>query len=121
MEAVRTLLSSLNQLVTTTGLVWWRCLPRLLVTAMLGWLGYRIFVQLAAMVVDASAWWSLLMLSMGFVVRLSAIIIGLRIAGRQLQIPGRCRRRAIPMKARSLSCCRARCCRSWASMRSSTW
>ena len=91
MEAVRTLLSSLNQLVTTTGLVWWRCLPRLLVTAMLGWLGYRIFVQLAAMVVDASAWWSLLMLSMGFVVRLSAIIIGLRIAGRQLQIP-----RAVP-------------------------
>lgn len=86
MEAVRTLLSSLNQLVTTTGLVWWRCLPRLLITAMVGWLGYRIFAQLAAMVVDTSAWWSLLLLSIGFVVRLSAIIIGLRIAGEQLRI-----------------------------------
>lgn len=92
MTAVRTLLHYLNQLVTTTGLVWWRCLPRLLITAMLGWLGYRIFAQLAAMLVDVSAWWSLLMMSMGFVVRLSAIIIGLRIAGEELQI-----REAIPL------------------------
>ena len=37
MTAVRTLLHYLNQLVTTTGQVWWRCLPRLLITAMLGW------------------------------------------------------------------------------------
>ena len=60
--------------------------------AMLGWLGYRIFAQGAALVVDVSAWWSLLLLSIGFVVRLSAIIIGLRIAGEQLQI-----RAAIPL------------------------
>lgn len=92
MEPIRSLLSALNQLVTTTGVVWWRCLPRLLVTAMLGWLGYRIFAQGAALVVDVSAWWSLLLLSIGFVVRLSAIIIGLRIAGEQLQI-----RAAIPL------------------------
>lgn len=92
MEPIRSLLSALNQLVTTTGVVWWRCLPRLLVTAMLGWLGYRIFAQAAALVVDVSAWWSLLLLSIGFVVRLSAIIIGLRIAGEQLQI-----RAAIPL------------------------
>ena len=92
MTAVRTLLHYLNQLVTTTGLVWWRCLPRLLITAMLGWLGYRIFAQLAAILVDVSAWWSLLMMSMGFVVRLSAIIIGLRVAGEELQI-----RESIPL------------------------
>lgn len=92
MTAVRTLLHHLNQLVTSAGLVWWRCLPRLLVTAMLGWLGYRFFAQLAGMLVAVSAWWSLLMLSMGFVVRLSAIIIGLRIAGEELQI-----RAAIPL------------------------
>ena len=92
MTAVRTMLHYLNQLVTTTGLVWWRCLPRLLITAMLGWLGYRIFAQLAAILVDVSAWWSLLMMSMGFVVRLSAIIIGLRVAGEELQI-----RESIPL------------------------
>lgn len=92
MEPVRSLLSALNQLVTTTGLVWWRCLPRLLVTVMLGWLGYHIFAQWAALVVDVSAWWSLLLLSIGFVVRLSAIIIGLRIAGEEQQI-----RAAIPL------------------------
>lgn len=92
MEAFRTLFSAMNQLATTAGLVWWRCLPRLLLTALLGWLGYRIFAQLAAMVVEISAWWSLLMLSLGFVVRLSSIIIGLRIAGEELHI-----RQAIPL------------------------
>ena len=92
MEALRSLSSALNQLVTTTALVWWRCLPRLLVTVMVGWAGYRVFAQLAAVLVDVSAWWSLLMLSIGFVIRLSAIIIGLRIAGQELHI-----RDAIPL------------------------
>ncbi len=92
MEALRSLAGGLNQLITTTGLVWWRCLPRLLIVAMFGWLGYRLFAQLAAVVVDVSAWLSLLMMSIGFVVRLSAIIIGLRIAGQELQI-----RRSLPL------------------------
>ena len=39
MEALRSLAGAMNQLVTATALVWWRCLPRLLVTALLGWLG----------------------------------------------------------------------------------
>ncbi len=86
MEAVRSLLGSLNHLVTTTATVWWRTLPRLLTTVAVGWCGYRIFAQLAAVVVDVSAWLSLLMLSLGFVVNLSAIIIGLRIAGDELQV-----------------------------------
>ena len=92
MEAVRSLLGSLNHLVTTTATVWWRTLPRLLTTVVLGWCGYRLFAQLAALVVDVSAWLSLLLLSVGFVVNLSAIIIGLRIAGQELQI-----RQAIPL------------------------
>ncbi len=92
MEAVRSLAGALNQLVTTTVVVWWRTLPRLLVVVLLGWLGYRVFAQLAALVVDVSAWLSLLMLSLGFVVRLSSIILGLRIAGQELQI-----RRALPL------------------------
>ena len=92
MEAVRSLLGSLNHLVTTTATVWWRTLPRLLTTAVIGWCGYRVFAQLAALVVDVSAWLSLLMLSVGFVINLSAIIIGLRIAGQELQI-----RDAVPL------------------------
>lgn len=92
MEAVRSLAGSLNHLVTTTAVVWWRRLPRLLVVVLLGWLGYRVFAQLAALVVDVSAWLSLLMLSLGFVVRLSTIIIGLRITGQELQI-----RQALPL------------------------
>ena len=86
MEAVRSLGVSLNHLVTATAVVWWRTLPRLLVVVLLGWLGYRVFAQLAALVVDVSAWLSLLMLSLGFVVRLSTIIVGLRIAGGELRI-----------------------------------
>lgn len=92
MEAVRSLAGSLNHLVTTTAVVWWRTLPRLLVVVLLGWLGYRVFAQLAALVVDVSAWLSLLMLSLGFVVRLSTIIVGLRITGQELQI-----RQALPL------------------------
>ena len=92
MEAVRSLQGFLNHLITTTFRVWWRCLPRLLTIALLGWLGYRIFAHLAAMVVDLSAWLSLFMLSLGFVVNLSAIIIGLRTAGQELQI-----RQSVPL------------------------
>ncbi len=92
MEAVRSLSGSLNHLLTVTATVWWRTLPRLLATAALGWCGYRIFAQLAALVVDVSAWLSLLMLSLGFVVNLSAIIIGLRIAGEELRV-----RQALPL------------------------
>lgn len=86
MPALRTLSGSLNQLVTTTVGVWWRCLPRLLAIAVLGWAGYRVFTYLAAMAVDVSAWLSLFVLALGFVVNLSAIIIGLRTAGEELQI-----------------------------------
>ena len=92
MEAVRSLLGFLNHLVTTVATVWWQALPRLLTTVVLGWFGYRVFAQLAALVVDVSAWLSLLMLSVGFVINLSAIIIGLRIAGQELQI-----RDAVPL------------------------
>ncbi|MFT4295273.1 MAG: hypothetical protein QM582_07660 [Micropruina sp.] len=92
MEAVRSLLGSLNHLVTATATVWWRTLPRLLTVVVLGWFGYRVFAQLAAMVVDVSAWLSLVMLSLGFVVKLSAIILGLRIAGEELRI-----RQSVPL------------------------
>lgn len=92
MEAVRSLLSALNQLVTATATVWWRTLPRLLTVVVLGWFGYRVFAQLAAMVVDVSAWLSLVMLSFGFVIKLSSIILGLRIAGEELRI-----RQSVPL------------------------
>ncbi len=92
MEAVRSLSSSLNQLVTATATVWWRTLPRLLTVVVLGWFGYRVFAQSAAMVVDISAWLSLVMLSFGFVIKLSSIILGLRIAGDELRI-----RQSVPL------------------------
>lgn len=94
MTALRPLADALNRLATTTGAVWWNCLPQLLTVSMLGWLGYNVFQQLAAMVVTVSAWWSLAMLAIGFVINLSAIIIGLRIAGQRLRI-----RQMVPLAA----------------------
>ncbi|MEZ5200794.1 MAG: hypothetical protein R2742_05550 [Micropruina glycogenica] len=92
MEPIRSLLGTLNQLVTTAGAGLVAVPAAAAGHGHAGLAGLPIFAQGAALVVDVSAWWSLLLLSIGFVVRLSAIIIGLRIAGEQLQI-----RAAIPL------------------------
>lgn len=73
-------------LIVNTTRVWWRLLPKILVVYLLGWLGYRVSLELAVLTGDISAWLSLAIFSTGFIFKLAAIVIILRLAGAELKV-----------------------------------
>ena len=73
-------------LVVDTGRVWWRLLPQVLGIYLLGWLGSELALKLAAVVGDVSAWLALAVFSFAFLSQLTAIVLILRLAGRELGI-----------------------------------
>ncbi len=73
-------------LVVDTGRVWWRLLPQILSIYLLGWLGSELALKLAAIAGDLSAWLALAVFSFGFLSQLIAIVLILRLAGRELGI-----------------------------------
>jgi len=80
------LLTDLRILVVDTGRVWWRLLPQLLTLYLLGWLGSQLALRLAVWAGDLSAWLALLLFATNFVALLAALVLILRLVGRELGI-----------------------------------
>ncbi len=78
------LLTDLRILVTDTGRLCWRLLPRLLTIWLLGWLGQRLFSNLAVIAGDGSAWLTLILFPLSIVSELVAIVLILQVCGREL-------------------------------------
>ncbi len=86
MNPLAVLWTEVRVLVVDTGRVWWRLLPQVLTLYLLGWLGSELALKLAAVAADLSAWLALAIFSFGFLSRLIAIVLILRLAGRELGI-----------------------------------
>jgi hypothetical protein len=86
MDLLLALWTDVRILVVDTVRVWWRLLPQVLTIYLLGWLGSELALKLAAIAGDVSAWLALAIFAFGFLARLSATILILRLAGRELGI-----------------------------------
>lgn len=73
-------------LIVNTTRVWWRLLPKILAVYLLGWLGYQLSLELAVLAGNLSPWLSLAIFSSGFIFKLAAIVIILRLAGAELGV-----------------------------------
>lgn len=86
--------TDLRALATDTARVWWRLLPQLLALQMGGWLGYQMTLWGAAIMSTRNGWVAIGIFSLGFVFTLSAIVLMLRLVGRELGV-----RRLLPRPA----------------------
>ena len=84
--ALAELLTDLRILVVDTGRVWWRLLPQLLALYLIGWLGSQAALRLAVWAGDLSAWLALALFALNFVALLAALVLILRLLGRELGI-----------------------------------
>jgi hypothetical protein len=78
--------TDLRILVTDTGRLWWRLLPTLLTIWVLGWLGRRLFSNLAVIAGDVSPWLTMIVFPLGIISELVAIVLILQACGRELGI-----------------------------------
>ncbi len=78
--------TDLRILVTDTGRLCWRLLPRLLTIWLLGWLARRVFSAVAVIAGDVSPWLTLAIFPLGIVAELIAIVLILQACGRELGI-----------------------------------
>jgi hypothetical protein len=86
MQPLTLLWIDVRVLVVDTARVWMRLLPQVLGLYLLGWLGFQLALKLAAIAGDLSAWLALAIFAFGFLARLTAIVLILRLAGRELGI-----------------------------------
>lgn len=86
MKPLEVVWADLRVLVTDTARVWWRLLPQLLTLQIGGWLGYQTTLWIAAIVSLSNAWIALGIFALGFVFTLGAIVLSLRLIGRELGI-----------------------------------
>jgi len=94
MKPYQVIWTDLRALVTDTARVWWRLLPQLLALQMGGWLGYQMTLWGAAIMSTRNGWVAIGIFSLGFVFTLSAIVLMLRLVGRELGV-----RRLLPRPA----------------------
>ena len=80
------MLTDLRILVVDTGRVWWRLLPVIMAVYLLGWLGAELTLRLAVIAGDLSPWLTLILFAFHFVCILSATVVILNLAGRELGI-----------------------------------
>src|SRR4051794_14368616 len=76
--------TDLRVLVVDTGRLWWRILPQLLSLYLLGWLGTRVMQTIALVLGDVSGWLALAFFTLGILSELIAVVLILRLAGREL-------------------------------------
>ena len=81
------MLTDLRILVVDTGRVWWRLLPVIMAVYLLGWLGAELTLRVAVIAGDLSPWLTLILFAFHFVCILSATVVILNLAGRELGIP----------------------------------
>lgn len=86
MKPLAVIWADLRVLVTDTARVWWRLLPQLLALQIVGWMGYQLSLWLSAAISVYNAWVALVIFSLGFVFTLCAIVLSLRLVGRELGI-----------------------------------
>ncbi|HZA03242.1 MAG TPA: hypothetical protein VE617_01660, partial [Propionibacteriaceae bacterium] len=80
------MLTDLRVLVTDTGRVWWRLLPLITSVYLLGWLGSELTLRIALILGDVSPWLTLILFAFSFVCLLTATVLILNLAGRELGI-----------------------------------
>jgi hypothetical protein len=78
--------TDLRILFVDTGRVWWRLLPMIMGVYLLGWLGSELTLRVAIIAGDVSPWLALALFAFSFVCTLSAAIVILTLAGRELGI-----------------------------------
>ena len=83
---VSPMLTDLRVLVVDTARVWWRLLPLLLSIYLLGWLGAELTLRIAVILGDISPWLTLILFAFSFVCLLTATVLILNLAGRELGI-----------------------------------
>lgn len=86
MHPLTALWTDLRVLVVDTGKVWWRLLPRLMAVYLLGWLAFQVALKVAAFADGLSPWVTLVIFAAGFLTQLIAVVVMLRMAGRELGI-----------------------------------
>jgi hypothetical protein len=78
--------TELTILIGDTGRVWWRLLPVILGVYVLGWLGNELTLRIAVILGDVSPWLALILFAFSFICTLTAAIVILTLAGRELGI-----------------------------------
>lgn len=78
--------TDLRILIVDTGRVWWRLLPQILGIYLLGWLCSQIALNVAVVVGDINPWLTLAIFAFTLLSRLVAIVLILRVVGRELGI-----------------------------------
>lgn len=80
------MLLDLRILAVDTVRVWWRLLPQVVGIYLMGWLGSELALRAAVLAGDLSAWLALALFAFSFVSVLVAVVLILRLAGRELGI-----------------------------------
>ena len=91
------MVTDLRILLVDTARVWWRLLPVIMAVYLLGWLGAELTLRVAVIVGDISPWLTLILFAFHFVCILSATVVILNLAGRELGI-----RELLPDEERAL-------------------
>lgn len=86
MHPLTALWTELRVLVVDTGKVWWRLLPQLTGVYVLGWMAFQVALKVAAFADGLSPWVVLVIFAAGFLTQLIAVVVMLRMAGRELGI-----------------------------------
>ncbi len=81
------MLTDLRILGVDTVMLGWRLFPQLLSVYLLGWLGSQLALKVAVIVGDLSAWLALIIFATSFLFTLVAVVVILRLCGRELGIP----------------------------------
>ena len=85
-EELVELLTDVRILVVDTARVWWRLLPQLFALYLLGWLGSQLSLRAAVWAGDHSAWLALVLFTFSFLAQLTALVLILRLVGRELGV-----------------------------------
>jgi hypothetical protein len=80
------MLTDVRVLATDTVRVCWRLFPQILSIYLLGWLAQQLTLKIAVIVGDVSAWAALAIFAFSFLSTLVAIVLILRLVGRELGI-----------------------------------
>ena len=80
------MLTDLRILVVDTARVWWRLAPVILPIYLLGWLASELVLRVAVIAGDLSPWLTLVLFAFNFVCILTAVVLILGVAGRELGI-----------------------------------
>lgn len=86
MNSLRAAATDLKAMVLDTVRLWWRLLPQLASVFLAGWAGYQISLWGAVILGNKMPWIALFIFALGFVCTLGAMVVMLRMVGRELGI-----------------------------------